>query len=203
MIKAIETTYKGYRFRSRLEARWAVFFETLNFKWEYEPEGFDLGSGVKYLPDFRIRNAIATMWYEVKPTSIPESNKFFKFQEMVQKINRDKNGNVKNWSLPLHAAALLDGDPYSLLFGQLKICPVCGFISEQYAECDGPEDENYYGCGPCDWSWRDLGEHSIVDCEWHKGFWMMNNKKFTRYKMLVNMAAENARSARFEFGEEG
>ena len=26
-IKAIETYYKGYRFRSRLEARWAVFFD--------------------------------------------------------------------------------------------------------------------------------------------------------------------------------
>jgi hypothetical protein len=26
--KAIETHYKGYRFRSRLEARWAVFFDT-------------------------------------------------------------------------------------------------------------------------------------------------------------------------------
>jgi hypothetical protein len=29
-IKAIETSYKGYRFRSRLEARWAVFFDALD-----------------------------------------------------------------------------------------------------------------------------------------------------------------------------
>ena len=29
MIKAIETVYNGYRFRSRLEARWAVFFDAL------------------------------------------------------------------------------------------------------------------------------------------------------------------------------
>lgn len=28
-MKAIETRYKGYRFRSRLEARWAVFFDAL------------------------------------------------------------------------------------------------------------------------------------------------------------------------------
>ena len=41
-IKAIETEYKGYRFRSRLEARWAVFFDALGLKWDYEPEGFDL-----------------------------------------------------------------------------------------------------------------------------------------------------------------
>jgi hypothetical protein len=43
VIKAIETRYKGYRFRSRLEARWAVFFDALGVEWEYEKEGFDLG----------------------------------------------------------------------------------------------------------------------------------------------------------------
>jgi len=42
-IKAIETVYKGYRFRSRLEARWAVFFENVGIKWEYEKEGFEFG----------------------------------------------------------------------------------------------------------------------------------------------------------------
>jgi hypothetical protein len=50
-IKAIETVYNGYRFRSRLEARWAVFFDTLGIKYEYEKEGFDL-DGMWYLPDF-------------------------------------------------------------------------------------------------------------------------------------------------------
>ena len=29
LIKAIETEYNGYKFRSRLEARWAVFFDAL------------------------------------------------------------------------------------------------------------------------------------------------------------------------------
>lgn len=52
MIKAIETIYNGYRFRSRLEARWAVFFDELNIKYEYEPEGFMLSDGTRYLPDF-------------------------------------------------------------------------------------------------------------------------------------------------------
>lgn len=50
-IKAIETRYKGYRFRSRLEARWAVAFASLGIKWNYEPEGFDV-CGRLYLPDF-------------------------------------------------------------------------------------------------------------------------------------------------------
>jgi hypothetical protein len=50
-IKAIETQYKGYRFRSRLEARWAVFFDTLGLEWEYEKEGYETILG-RYLPDF-------------------------------------------------------------------------------------------------------------------------------------------------------
>ena len=52
VIKPIETRYKGYLFRSRLEARWAVFFDALGIRFEYEPEGFDLGGGDWYLPDF-------------------------------------------------------------------------------------------------------------------------------------------------------
>lgn len=50
-IKPIETIYNGYRFRSRLEARWAVFFDEMEIKYEYEPEGFEI-DGEKYLPDF-------------------------------------------------------------------------------------------------------------------------------------------------------
>lgn len=51
-IKPIETVYNGYRFRSRLEARWAVFFDAMGIKYEYEPDGFEFGDGTKYLPDF-------------------------------------------------------------------------------------------------------------------------------------------------------
>lgn len=49
---AIETRYKGFRFRSRTEARWAVFFDALGVKWDYERDGYDLGEGSLYLPDF-------------------------------------------------------------------------------------------------------------------------------------------------------
>jgi hypothetical protein len=51
-LKAIQTRYKGYHFRSRLEARWAVFFDALGVPWEYEKEGYDLGDAGYYLPDF-------------------------------------------------------------------------------------------------------------------------------------------------------
>ena len=38
-MKAIETEYDGYRFRSRLEARWAIVWNELGIDYLYEPEG--------------------------------------------------------------------------------------------------------------------------------------------------------------------
>lgn len=67
-IQAIETSYGGARFRSRLEARWAVFFDEMLINWEYEPEGYETPDG-RYLPDFRIylRQGKPTALFEVKP----------------------------------------------------------------------------------------------------------------------------------------
>lgn len=62
--KAIETEYNGYRFRSKLEARWAVFFDAMNMRYEYEPEGFELADGTRYLPDFYLPDL--RMYAEVK-----------------------------------------------------------------------------------------------------------------------------------------
>jgi hypothetical protein len=65
-MKAIETVYKGYKFRSRLEARWAVFFDALGVEWEYEKEGYDLGDDGLYLPDFYL--PYWDCFIEIKPT---------------------------------------------------------------------------------------------------------------------------------------
>lgn len=65
MIQAIPTRYNGYLFRSRIEARWAVFFDTLGVKYEYEKEGLDLGSH-RYLPDFWLPGL--GVWIEIKGT---------------------------------------------------------------------------------------------------------------------------------------
>lgn len=67
-IKAIETEYNGYRFRSRLEARWAVFFDAAGIDYQYEPDGFELDNNDWYLPDFYLP------WFkcyvEIKPSSL-------------------------------------------------------------------------------------------------------------------------------------
>jgi hypothetical protein len=63
-LKPLETRYKGYLFRSRLEARWAVFYDALDVRWYYEFEGFDLGDGIVYLPDFFLPDL--NVWIEIK-----------------------------------------------------------------------------------------------------------------------------------------
>lgn len=63
VVKAIETIYRGYRFRSRLEARWAVFFTSIGIEWQYEAQGFE-AHGERYLPDFFLPKHGA--WVEVK-----------------------------------------------------------------------------------------------------------------------------------------
>ena len=54
-MKVVETRYAGRRFRSRTEARYAVLFDALTLDWDYEPEGFQLDDGSRYLPDFFVR----------------------------------------------------------------------------------------------------------------------------------------------------
>lgn len=60
-VAGIPTTYRGIKFRSRLEATWAAFFTGLCWEYEYEP--FD---GHGYIPDFAVFGP-ATFFVEVKP----------------------------------------------------------------------------------------------------------------------------------------
>jgi hypothetical protein len=76
-IKALPSKFNGVTFRSRLEARVAVFLTHIGARWEYEYEGFDLPSGY-YLPDFWLPDVLAResrglrgAWLEVKPLYDP------------------------------------------------------------------------------------------------------------------------------------
>lgn len=64
MIKAIPTEYKGVTYRSKIEARWAVFFDLAGIRVQYEDEAYELPSG-RYLPDFYIPQL--GVFFEVKP----------------------------------------------------------------------------------------------------------------------------------------
>jgi hypothetical protein len=62
--KAMEVAYSGRIFRSRLEARWAVFLDLLEVNWDYEPSFYQVGEELFYLPDFYLPDH--QLWLEVK-----------------------------------------------------------------------------------------------------------------------------------------
>lgn len=70
-ISAKPTRYKDTLFRSRLEARWAVFFDALSIEWQCEPEYDNVefrGFRIPYKPDFYLPGR--DLWIEVKPKGI-------------------------------------------------------------------------------------------------------------------------------------
>ncbi len=52
------------RFRSKLEAQWALLFDTLKLSWAYEPVRFPLAEFYSYTLDFYVESI---GWIEIKP----------------------------------------------------------------------------------------------------------------------------------------
>lgn len=112
-IKAIETEYNGYKFRSRLEARWAVFFDAAGIKYEYEPEGFELEDGTRYLPDFYLPEI--DYYVEVKGYNKHISDDLYRVMSFV--VNSKKS------------VIILSNIPYSDKSEGLYLFPVMNYIS--------------------------------------------------------------------------
>jgi hypothetical protein len=104
-MKAIPTIYSGYKFRSRLEARWACFFDALDVAYEYEPEGYAL-DGINYLPDFRITQpgSRARYWLEVKGQR-PTPDEI----EKARRLSQSGNACFLVWGDPVDALMLTAG----------------------------------------------------------------------------------------------
>lgn len=102
-IQAIETHYAGHRFRSRLEARWAVFFENAGIPWEYEPEGYSTPAG-NYLPDFRLQLFSREVIFEVKPESERPYESLYWVRDGKDSHQRDTDLDER-WQ---HAASVSD-----------------------------------------------------------------------------------------------
>lgn len=83
VIPAIETTYRGVTFRSRLEAKWAAFFDLLGWPWQYEP--LDLKG---YIPDFILTLPHAPVLVEVKPALYLRD--LFQYEEKIERSGWDK-----------------------------------------------------------------------------------------------------------------
>ena len=126
-IKAIETEYKGYRFRSRLEARWAIFFDLCGARWEYEPEPFSVDDDLGYLPDFLVHDVelihggnapykTVDLWVEVKGKMTEEdADKIWKFCDLDYDRPDEDLSPVRN---PVYVVdGLPDGDDINDITG--------------------------------------------------------------------------------------
>ena len=173
IVKPIETIYNGYKFRSRLEARWAVFFDALNLQWDYEPEGYDLCEYGYYLPDFWVHCPNhyyhnAGYWVEIKPTN-PTDLEMKKCQALT--------------ILTKHATCLLVGGPWPGNGYCRKWHPSFSFST--FMDFPFATSDNFYIAYPCGAAQAESGK--------------------SRSLIYVDqaIAANKAKQARFEHGENG
>lgn len=180
-IKAIETAYNGYRFRSRLEARWAVFFDTLGIEYDYEKEGYSLGELGWYLPDFWLPTY--KCFAEIKPET----------------FTREEFAKCR--SLPVgNGCLILDGKPSAKYYYLSSVCS-----GDQETEMYRPSlEEEYNNYLTSDANMRiNLCETRFQGRLWWE-FGENNGKiEFEFVPPAYSLAITRARGARFEFGESG
>lgn len=184
-LRAITTRYKGYAFRSRLEARWAVFFDHLKIRWEYEAEGFELGNGLRYLPDFWLPDW--DLWVEVK-AGAPDPVTLEKARRLAEQSRRPifiTNG------MPIQGGTMV-----SLAFG-VSDTPV-----EFAAEVDWGAGDDYVAWLFTDQvpPWKRLSPPGGV---MRISTVPLKKKNDGWWTPPANDALTAARASRFEFGEKG
>src|SRR5690348_15284986 len=81
-IRPIETTLNGITYRSRTEARWALFFNFGGIDARYEFEGFQTSAGW-YLPDFEFKDTEKRTYFEVKP-KVPTLEEWQKMKALAK-----------------------------------------------------------------------------------------------------------------------
>lgn len=215
-IQAIETVYKGYHFRSRLEARWAVFFDTLGIEWEYEKEGYDLrGKLCGYQRDDEIFTIHAGKYAEspVKELCLPNDASSlylpdFWLPNVVTRENArgtwiEVKAIAPTWREWCLAWALEEATAHPFLFAVgVPQLHTEGEFCEAGAlwEAGGAGDYNmsFMICNTC----GDVSIHYPYEsnyrgcnkgCGWHK----------STDHPVIRKAVVAARSARFEHGESG
>lgn len=200
-VKPIETEYNGYRFRSRLEARWAVFFDTAGIPYEYEPEGFVLTDGTYYLPDFYLP------WYrcyvEIKPNVKEEIDRGF---DLVSKLAYEKEkcigmlcvGLPNNSDTSHMMAFFFSHNKYGELYES------SGFVCFREG-CWWDDENGEHGTTKHFISMIDSLDQIGVDHVDKNGnnVPVFSGKNLTSYRSDFESAVKAAKQARFEHGECG
>lgn len=146
MIKAIETRYNGYHFRSRSEARWAVYFDKVGINYLYENEGYVLSNGQQYLPDFQIKDT--KIFVEIKPSNYEweddlKHDLFAKEMDCVLIVHagnpgeeRTKVGYGQSFFNNIHQSVEIEGVSKFILYPTYKELDwVKKIVNERRSEC--------------------------------------------------------------------
>lgn len=210
-MKAIETRYNGHRFRSRTEARWAVFFDTAGIPYEYEPEGFMLGDGIQYLPDFYLPTI--DVWFEVKGHRNADLRKPWLFQERLADERGHGRVVVAYGQMPDPATLEPAGHPEDVTIRADTVEPTLFDLEvsgdHHYAWCVCPWcgqpgiEFDARGARVCGWRKHYATEDEALDAIRHLGHWRADDKCYTGNHPTIVNAYAAARAARFEFGEKG
>lgn len=187
-MKAIQTKYKGYRFRSRLEARWAVFLDQLGISWEYEKEGIELSNGQRYLPDFwvpcpRYHSTESGYWLEIKGTEPTESERRKSFT-----LAKDTG----------HVALLVYGSLTNDHFHDYSFCPVRENGSIIDVRVCNSKEAQPIPAPIKDPSDQSFGDHLSIAMRFWRG-----QKSEVFNQLVFEKAVYAVRAARFEHGEKG
>lgn len=129
---SIPTKYRGIQMRSRLEARWAAYFDSQNLKWQYEP--IDLNG---WIPDFIVEvctliGSPGPMLVEVKPITAHEINNVAPV-DVTSKIETALY--LSKFEPGYHQPMLLGNDPRStwmLIRGEWFHYEQCFFLWQDY-----------------------------------------------------------------------
>ncbi len=225
-IKAIETRYAGCRFRSRLEARWAVFFDTLGVRWEYEPEGLLFDDGTRYLPDFRLPDL--RIWFEVKGDPWPIDPKWRRLHDELAvpdfTWHNQRATAQRAYSRILEACRMAISETADDEVAERRAetlqreiarrdLPERAFLAGPLPRLDGRIDRLTFGCmiGPGDphsgWAWSMCIVCGEVDAAHVAGPVPRMCGHEADDPLLdtteLRIAYDRARSARFEHGESG
>jgi hypothetical protein len=174
-FEILETRWKGWRFRSRLEARWAVYFDDLGIAFQYETISYVM-DGLCYLPDFWLPQV--GLWAEVKPRP-------FDAMELL-KIDRLVRGTGD-------AAILLIGPPDFNSYSTIELAEHAGIPELIWSDVlisnyhSYPRDEHrFYAC--TEFAGDGQGPFKIPDdCDWARD--------------EIAHAIQASRSARFEYDD--
>lgn len=130
-MHAIPTEYDGRLYRSRLEARWAVFMDAIEVRFDYEPEAFEL-DGISYLPDFWL--PAQGCYYEIKG-SYPTQNELDKAHRLARFTQRNvyieyRSPRLPDWGEGDSALCIFpNGEDNQYWWGH---CELCGRIELQF-----------------------------------------------------------------------